>query len=184
MRPPAPHRDFHGFVAGSALEGWDDSASGESATVTQHAQFRRPLQDIEGFPFPYRVEAEYGLDASGPRAPIPCEQSRPRKTAVRLRRPPLLSAAPGQARHTRRVPRPRPGRLGAGPARRSAPRSAPTSEATPSLEGVCPPVPEALDLRSPKPFIERTYNGLCTTSLWRTGAWRPSCAIPSTGSRP
>jgi aldose 1-epimerase len=62
---PGARRDYHGFVMNLPWEVHETAATDEAAVVTSALDSRSHPEAHEGFPFPYRVEATYTLDANG-----------------------------------------------------------------------------------------------------------------------
>jgi aldose 1-epimerase len=161
-------RDFHGFVMDLPWRVTGTAADAESASVTSTLDSAEHPETLDGFPFPYRVEAEYRLNADGLRLRFRAHNPGPGRLPFGFGAHPFLRlplgerGTPGEC--LIQIPAAR--RWDSRALRRALEAG---SAAPPSVDEVCPLVPEALDLRSPKPFVERTYNGLHTDLKLRDG---------------
>ncbi|MGH2352109.1 MAG: aldose 1-epimerase [Chloroflexota bacterium] len=177
---PGARRDFHGFVLDLpwrvALIEADDTAAMVRSTLDSADH----PETLEGYPFPYRVEATYRLDAGGLRLTFRAINMGQGNLPFGFGAHPFLRAplgeqgTPGECLiHIPAARRWNGRRLRAvveGPA---AP--------PPTWEEVCLPVDEAFDLRTPRPFVERRYNGVCTDLALRDGLVEAFVRDPAVG---
>src|SRR5688500_8869489 len=63
-------RDFHGFALDTAWRALSTEADDTSATLTSVLTSEEHPETLEGYPFPYRVAAEYTLSAEGLRLDV------------------------------------------------------------------------------------------------------------------
>jgi aldose 1-epimerase len=162
---PGARRDYHGFVMDlpwrvAAAEGGD-----AAATVRSTLDSVDHPDAHEGFPFPYRVEATYRLDGTGLRLHFRATNTGDGPLPFGFGAHPFFKiplggrgAAEDCLLHIPAARRWNPQRL------RDLPAGAPVS-----AEDVLVPVPSEIDLRAPKPFAPRAYNGLFAGLAHRDG---------------
>ena len=167
---PGTRRNYHGFVMDApwtplAPEADDD---GVSAGATFEALPGTPAAELlEGFPFPFRVEATYRLDAAGLRLRFVAGNPGPGDLPCGFGAHPFFkiplgaAGAPGDCLVSIPAARRWDGRRL---------RASPAGGAALSESDVRPPVAPDLDLRTPRPFVEGRFNGLYT-DLPRQHGW-------------
>jgi aldose 1-epimerase len=154
---PGARRDYHGFVMDLPWQVAHTVAGDDSAVVRSTLDATDHPETLDGFPFPFRVEAAYTLDASGLRLDFRAENSGSGPLPFGFGTHPYFKIPPG-AEGTPRdclVCIPASRRWNGRAAREAMERGEPVS-----WEEVCPLISEALDLRTPRPFVEGKYNGM------------------------
>lgn len=140
---PGTRRNFHGFVMDLPWRVSGRSADDQGAVVRSTLDSRDHPEAHEGFPFPYRVEAAYRLDERGLRLDFGVQNPGEGTLPFGFGAHPYFKLPLGEegspAECLVRIP---------------------ASERWNPHERASVPVPEALDLRSPRPFVEQTYNGI------------------------
>ena len=139
---------------------------------------------LEGFPFPFRLEASYRLDGAGLRLRFQAHNPGPGASPV------ASGPTPSSASPWARPARPGECLISIPAARRWDGRRLRTtlegragSGGTGAEDEVRPPVSPELDLRTPRPFVEGVFNGLYT-DLAREDGWIAASVIdPPTGAR-
>jgi aldose 1-epimerase len=183
---PGTRRNYHGFVMDArwtplAPEADDD---GVSAGATFEALPGTPAAELlEGFPFPFRVEATYRLDAAGLRLRFVASNPGPGDLPCGFGAHPFFkiplgaAGAPGDCLVSIPAARRWDGRR----LRDSLASAGPAGGAGLSESDVRPPVAPDLDLRTPRPFVEGRYNGLYTDLSRRHGWIEASVQDPVNG---
>ena len=142
----------------------ETGATEEGATVRSALDSADHPETLEGYPFPYRGEATYRLDGQGLRLRFQVTNTGAGDLPFGFGAHPFFRAplgergAPGDC--LVHIPAARrwngralQARLERGPA---------PARWDEVWDEVCPPVGEAFDLRTPKPFVEQVYNGAYT----------------------
>ncbi|MBI3974252.1 MAG: aldose 1-epimerase [Chloroflexi bacterium] len=155
---PGARRDFHGFVMDLPWRVSATDADDQAATVHSTLTADDHPQTLEGYPFPYRVDATYRLDAHGLSLRFQVTNTGQGNLpfgfgAHPFFRIPLAEAgAPGGCLVHIPAARKWDGRR----------LTAAAAGETVPWDELCPPVSEEIDLRTPKPFVEGRYNGIYT----------------------
>jgi len=166
-RPANARRDYHGFVMDLPWQVTETSATDAAVTVRSTLNSTDFPEEHTGFPFPYRVEATYRLDARGLRLDFWAVNTGSGRLPFGFGAHPFLRLPLG--------PRGSPGEcLLCIPAARRWGRGLRSVLEDPSLplppqDEITPPVSEELDLRTSKPFAERVYNGMYTDLALQEG---------------
>ncbi|HEV2122591.1 MAG TPA: aldose 1-epimerase [Chloroflexota bacterium] len=169
---PGARRDFHGFVMDLPWKVRETEANDEAASVRSSFLSDDHPEAHVGFPFPYRVEATYRLDAQGLSLRFQVVNIGPGDLPFAFGAHPFFrlplgdNGSPGEC--LVHIP---------GNRRWDGRRVAAVlaGEKTAPLEEIRPPVPEEIDLREPKPFVEGRYNGMYTDLTLKDG--RVECFI-------
>lgn len=156
---PGTRRDYHGFVMDLPWKVAHTEGGDAAATVRCALDSADHPETQEGFPFPFRVAVTHRLEAGTLRLGFQVENPGPGNLPFGFGAHPYFRAPLGEQGTSGdclvRIPA----------ARRWNGRALrPVLEGTAPLawEEICPPVDEALDLRTPRPFVERAYNGMYT----------------------
>jgi aldose 1-epimerase len=172
-------RDFHGFVMDRPWRVASTAADDEAAAATSTLDSGDHADSLEGFPFPYRVESEYRLDAGGLRLRFRANNPGPGRLPFGFGAHPFFRLPLGERGSPSacliHIPAARRWDT------RAVRRALETAAAAPPLDEVCPPIGDTLDLRAPKPFVERTYNGLHTDLELTDGRVEAFVRDPSNG---
>jgi aldose 1-epimerase len=179
---PGARRNFHGFVMDAPWTVAGATADDGGAEVSATLESDLFPEMLEGFPFPFRLEASYRLDGDGLRlrfqahnpgsGPLPCGFG-----AHPFFRLPLGRAgSPGECLIHIPAARRWDGR------RLRTTLEAGASGSALAEDGVRPPVSPELDLRTPRPFVEGVFNGLYT-DLAREDGWIAASVIDPANRR-
>ena len=179
-RPPNARRDYHGFVMDLPWQVVETHADDASATVRSTLDSRDFPEEHAGFPFPYRLEATYTLDPHGLRLDVQVANVGEGRLPFGFGAHPFFRlplgerGAPGECLIC--IPADR--RWG-GPALRAAMQD--SAAPLPPLDEITPPVSADVDLRTPRPFVERVYNGMSTGLPVRDGTIEAFARDPANG---
>ncbi len=174
---PGARRNFHGFVMDAPWTVAGVAADDGGAEVSASLESDSFPEMLEGFPFPFRLEASYRLDGDGLRlrfqahnpgpGPLPCGFG-----AHPFFRLPLGPAgSPGECLISIPAARRWDGRR-----LRTVLEGGAGSGVAGAEDEVRPPVSPELDLRTPRPFVEGVFNGLYT-DLAREDGWIAASVI-------
>lgn len=168
---PGARRDFHGFVMDLPWQVATTADDDVAATVCCTLDAADHPQTLEGFPFPFRVEATYRLDQQGLHLRFGVTNSGEGQLPFGFGAHPFfrlpLGAHGAPADCLVRIPA---GRRWDGRRLRALLESDGDGEGGPTAPvpwdevwgEVCPPVRAPFDLRTPQPFVAGAYNGAYT----------------------
>jgi aldose 1-epimerase len=183
---PGTRRNYHGFVMDApwtpaAPAAGDDGVSAGAGFAALPGTPAAAL--LEGFPFPFRVEASYRLDAGGLRLRFVATNPGPGELPCGFGAHPFIKVplGPGGAPVDCLVRIPAARRWDGRRLRQSLENVGPAGAAGLSEDVVRPPVSAELDLRRPKPFVEGVFNGLYTDLPRRDGWIEASVQDPVNG---
>ncbi|HEU5319119.1 MAG TPA: aldose 1-epimerase [Chloroflexota bacterium] len=172
-------RDFHGFALDTPWRVVDTSADDHSARVTSILTSADHPETLDGYPFPYEIEATHTLDPDGLRL------------GVRITNAGQGNLPFGYGAHPYfRLPLGDRGTFGdcliRVPARRrwdTRLTTALDAGEVPARDTLCPPAGSAgvPDLRGPLPLVEKVYNGVYTELELTGGLVECSVADPVNG---
>lgn len=162
---PGARRDYHGFVMDLPWEVGAVTADDGGATVQASVDATAHPHVLEGFPFPFRVGATYRLDGRGLHLTFSAENTGTGRLPFGFGAHPFFRVPLGDAGTAGEclicIPAARrwDGRRVRGLLRGE-------TTATVTEDEIRPPVSPDLDLRTPRPFVERVYNGMyCDLTL-------------------
>jgi aldose 1-epimerase len=178
-RPPNARRDYHGFVMDLPWQVAETRATDDAATVRSTLDSADFPEEHTGFPFPYRVEATYRLDAHGLRLDFRTLNTGDGRLPFGFGAHPFvrLPLGPDGAPENCLLSVPAARRWGRSLRSVLDDRSLPL----PPQDEITPPVSADLDLRTPKPFVERVYNGMYTDLALRDGCVEAFVRDPANG---
>ena len=155
---PGARRDYHGFVMDLPWKVVSREADDHGATVTSRLNSWEHPETMEGFPFPFGVEATYRLDAAGLRLHFRASNPGPGRLPFGFGAHPFFKLPLGERGSAAEclVCIPAANRYNAQAIRAAMNGTGPM----PSPDEAKVPVPPELDLRAPRPFVEKTFNGM------------------------
>jgi aldose 1-epimerase len=155
---PGARRDYHGFVMDLPWRVVSCDADDARARVVSRLDSADHPETMEGFPFPFSVEAAYRLDAAGLRLDFRATNPGPGRLPFGFGAHPFFKLPLGERGSASEclVCVPAASRWNARAIRAALDGSGPM----PSPDDVKMPVPPELDLRVPRPFVERAFNGM------------------------
>lgn len=160
---PGARRDFHGSVMDLPWQIATTDADDGAATVRSTLNAADHPEVLEGFPFPYRLEAAYRLDRQGLHLRFQVTNSGAGQLPFGFGAHPFFRLPLGRhgapADCLVRIPA---GRRWNGRRLRDLLENERRGQTPVPWDEVCPPVQGALDLRTPRPFVEGVYNGAYT----------------------
>jgi aldose 1-epimerase len=163
---PGARRDYHGFVMDLPWTVAEERADATSATVRSTLNSADHPEAHEGFPFAYRLQATYTLDERGLhlefRAENPAGASG--KLPFGFGAHPFFKLPLGERGSPAEclVSIPAGKRFNARAARELIEQHGQGNVPEEAWEAVQPTVPLEIDLRVPRPFVEKVYNGMFT----------------------
>jgi len=168
---PGAKRDYHGFVMDLPWEERETNATDDKAVVTSGLDSRCHAEAHEGFPFPYRVEATYTLDAAGLSLDFAAINVGDGTLPFGFGAHPFFKLPLGPSGSPAECLLHVPARARwNGRALRAVLERYPDGSVPPAAwSELRPAVTPELDLREPRPFDPGTYNGMYTELELRSG---------------